>query len=437
MKIFISKAKEKFISLKQKVRLLYKQLKKTIYECQDPHKKQTILVLTILFMLFCTYKTVNFFFSEEHHLLNKALTITEDEKLYTPATYEIYKKEYDKAQRLSVSLLVSNKQIKIQTEKLEVAQNQLEFKPDKSNLKNLIDYYTFFDYTLYTPRSKNAVLNAIKNGQEVYNDINSTIKQVNLSEREICDKIKHLVPKADKSTLQNIINQAEEIDLALYIPNSVNQLTDILIRANFTYNDKNCNQAETDDITEELQKTLSEMIPIPDKQQLENLLFSYDPGNEEKYSIASWEEFTPKYLQAKEVFNNLNATQAEVNQAYDDLSAAVSMLAPAKGIFRVNIYADEIENNHVGNDWIFYEYINWQEINYEGYTAIYNNSATASIKIIEQDQYPDVGTGVVTFYFIDGYETSFYVSVYENRGRYRGNRALFEVKVTVTQIGRE
>ncbi|MDO4378346.1 MAG: hypothetical protein Q4C64_04245, partial [Erysipelotrichia bacterium] len=266
---------------------------------------------------------------------------------------------------------------------------------------------------------------------------NSTIKQVNLSEREICDKIKHLVLKADKSTLKNIINQAEELNLKLYISNSINKLTGILSQADFVYNDENCTQSTVDDITEKLKKTLSEMILIPDKQQLENLLLSYNPDNEEKYSIASWEEFTPKYLHAKEVFDNLNATQEEVNQAYDDLSAAASLLAPAKGIFRVNIFAHEIENNHVGDEWAFYKYINWQEINHNGYTATYNTAATASIKIIEQDNYPDVGTGSVTFYFIDGYKTSFYVYVYENKGRYRGNRALFEVKVTVTQTGRE
>ncbi|MDO4378660.1 MAG: hypothetical protein Q4C64_05865, partial [Erysipelotrichia bacterium] len=165
-----SKAKEKFISFSQKVKILYNRYKNTLYEFQDVHKKQIISVLAILFMLLCTYKTVNFFFSEEHHLLNTALTIMENEKLYTPATYEIYKNEYERAKKLSVSLLASNKQIKMQTEKLEVAKNQLEFKPDKSNLKNLIDYYTFFDYSLYTPNSKNEALNTIKNAKEVYND---------------------------------------------------------------------------------------------------------------------------------------------------------------------------------------------------------------------------------------------------------------------------
>lgn len=74
----------------------------------------------------------------------------------------------------------------------------------------------------------------------------------------------------------------------------------------------------------------------------------------------------------------------------------------------------------------------------DGETITVNHGSTISIycKVVEDDNIPDVGSGYLSLRMEDGAENSMTISVYENRGRYSGNRAVWIVTATATIIER-
>ena len=139
------------------------------------------------------------------------------------------------------------------------------------------------------------------------------------------------------------------------------------------------------------------------------------------------------------LLNNDEVTQEAVN-------AAVARLQTAKGglveysvyVYRVNMDASETSNNSVGSDWSFDRYVNGQ-YTHNGFeiTSASGGYATVEMRITENDSVPEWGYGSATVALQDGFNTSFNITVVENRGRYSGNVATFTVTVKVTVIGRQ
>ncbi|EOS62131.1 hypothetical protein C815_00022, partial [Firmicutes bacterium M10-2] len=67
-----------------------------------------------------------------------------------------------------------------------------------------------------------------------------------------------------------------------------------------------------------------------DRSQLESLVFECNALEEKDYEAESWQTFASVLAVAKEVLNNENATQEEVNQAAEDLSQAQANLKKAE-----------------------------------------------------------------------------------------------------------
>lgn len=67
-----------------------------------------------------------------------------------------------------------------------------------------------------------------------------------------------------------------------------------------------------------------------DRSQLESLVFECDALEEKDYEAESWQTFASVLAVAKEVLNNENATQEEVNQAAEELRQAQANLKKAE-----------------------------------------------------------------------------------------------------------
>lgn len=106
-------------------------------------------------------------------------------------------------------------------------------------------------------------------------------------------------------------------------------------------------------------------------------------------------------------------------------------------VYEVIIIADNIYNDSVGNDWTkSYTYDNKSIYSGEQFTIPIGTEKTISIKatITENDTWPDSNTQTVEIILKDGFEKTSKINVIENKGRYSGNSALWEITYKVNLV---
>ena len=107
------------------------------------------------------------------------------------------------------------------------------------------------------------------------------------------------------------------------------------------------------------------------------------------------------------------------------------------GVYEVTITSTEIFNNHVGNNW--YERYSCDGkpfVNGEKWTVPLGTAQTLTIDVTvtENDVWPDVGYSSLSVDLKEAFKTSTIVTVTENKGRYKGNCAQWEINCTVKLV---
>ncbi len=93
-------------------------------------------------------------------------------------------------------------------------------------------------------------------------------------------------------------------------------------RAEEVRDNKNATQEEVNKAFDDLKAAIDNLELFVDKTALINLINSAPKNNDGKYTEESWNKFEEAFKKAEEVRDNKNATQEEVNKAFDDLKAA-------------------------------------------------------------------------------------------------------------------
>ena len=112
------------------------------------------------------------------------------------------------------------------------------------------------------------------------------------------------------------------------------------------------------------------------------------------------------------------------------------MAKAKKGVYKISCSLRRLATNHVGNDWSSGITYNGKSI-HSGDTiiALLNGSITITGTAIEHDSIPDSSGGSVSI-SLNGGEKSTQFYVRENRGRYAGNLAVWELTCSATLIER-
>lgn len=104
--------------------------------------------------------------------------------------------------------------------------------------------------------------------------------------------------------------------------------------------------------------------------------------------------------------------------------------------YKISFFFDLVANNSVGNDWI-------KEFTYDGIRVrsgevlTMTNSFSFRCKITEDDASPDVAYKTISFSELQIGETqekTAKIVITEDKGRYAGNKATWEVIVTVERL---
>lgn len=160
--------------------------------------------------------------------------------------------------------------------------------------------------------------------------------------------------------------------------------------------------------------------------------------SEAYYTTASYDTYTAAVSSAKAIIRNPLVRPKKVIEAKNNLQTAVDGLKiSTQEVYRITYHFTLRSNRSVGNDWQQTVTCNGHPLHSgDTLTAPANTSVTLHCTVFERDSIPDIGYGTVELRLRDGINSSVQISVKENRGRFKGNTAIWEFSYSVVRIAR-
>ncbi len=159
--------------------------------------------------------------TELEKIIKEAETI--DEELYTPNSVENFKKIVEDVKMNMPDDNASVEDIEKAIKEVQEAYLLLEPRADNSQLIKIIKEVEKMDQTLYTKKSLEVLNKEITKAKELVEDGNAKVSQINEAIENII-RAKNSLVSINNVSLNELINQIEKIDLALYTQDSINDL---------------------------------------------------------------------------------------------------------------------------------------------------------------------------------------------------------------------
>ena len=161
----------------------------------------------------------------------------------------------------------------------------------------------------------------------VYNDVSATQEEVDNAFDRLASVMQKLeFFKGDKKALKAFIDKVSGLDSSKYTQTTWTAFDKELTEAIAVYNYENAMQEEVNTAYSELVTAFLNLRLIPDKSLLEDLINQANGLNGANYTKATFDGLTKALDEAKVVFENPNATQAEIDNAKDVLAKALAGL---------------------------------------------------------------------------------------------------------------
>lgn len=155
---------------------------------------------------------------------------------------------------------------------------------------------------------------------------NSSQSEVNAQTMRIQQAIDSLVPKGNKASLAEAIEKAQSINLELYTTASVENFNRVYAQALAVYNEPELTQQDIDSQVSELNHAMDQLVKRGDKTELQALLEKTKQVDRQIYTVESLQALDEAIGESEAVLNNKDATQDDVNQAYNNLKSTFDSL---------------------------------------------------------------------------------------------------------------
>ena len=181
--------------------------------------------------------------------------------------------------------------------------------------------------------------NALQNAQDILAKVQSgdasvTQNQVDNAWRNLIKAMQYMEFKeANKDDLAKVIALAEEMNgkLDKYLDEGKAAFTTALTEAKEVYENEIATQEEVTSAWQNLLDAMANMMLKPDKGLLEDLIAQAEGLNEADYEAQSFAVMRTALAAAKEVFDNADADQEEIDASASALKDAIAKLTPAAG----------------------------------------------------------------------------------------------------------
>ena len=306
---------------------------------------------------------------------------------------------------------------------------------EKQELNSVISY-NINDKDSYTPDTYNEYIRALNRAVNVKNDIFVSKDEIDNATKVLKDKINNLNIKPDKTILIDKYNMALNIDLNLYIPKSISSIKNSIEMAKKIIDNENSNLNDVNNAIYNIENSINLLILKPDKSILIKLVDDAKTIDENDYTLDSYKKLYTNIMNGYRVIDDNNSLQSDVDEAIRSINDSINNLVVAvKGVYKINYSIYMISNDHVGNDWGTDVTYNGNSIS-SGYEV--TGQADSSLDIVayvyEYDVIMDYDYSRITLTLEDDFEVVNRITVKENRGRYYGNIAVWEIKCSVDLV---
>ena len=182
----------------------------------------------------------------------------EDLDKVIPAVANEFKAARDEANAIYNDVGATQVEVNNAFDRLANVMQMLDFvKGDKTALKAFIDKVTGLDSSKYTESTWLAFDKELTEANGVYNDVNAMQPEVNEAYINLVTAFLNLRLIPDKSLLEDLINQAEGLNVANYTKASFDGLTKALNEAKAVFENPNATQKEIDNAKATLEKAIN------------------------------------------------------------------------------------------------------------------------------------------------------------------------------------
>ena len=200
----------------------------------------------------------------------------------------------------------------------------------KSELKAYYDQNKNIDVSMYIPKTVTIYQDALENAVTVYKDKEATASQILKAKEQLQKAVAGLVKKADKTDLINEIKKAQNINKELYINKTIKVLEDALQLAQKVNNDENVTQDQVKSVVLQLEKALNELIKKANKDVLANEIKKAESIDQDKYTKESIKALEKVLKDAKDIYQDSQVLQSQVDKIVDSLKDAITSLEVKK-----------------------------------------------------------------------------------------------------------
>ena len=270
-------------------------------------------------------------------ILEKVIAYAQDQKdngaldNVIPLVAEAYNTRLEAANALLNSLSATQQEVDEAWASLMEIIHYLDFiQGNKNQLDTAIAYAESLNLNDYQEQGQAEFLAALADAKKVQADENALQYEVDEARDNLTEATLHLLLKTgDKAQLNLVIRYAQQLELENYLDNGKQAFIEALEKAVAVQDDKTAVQSAIDAAVQELTDALLELRLKPDKTLLANLLQEAGRLELSGYTAETAEYFASAREAAQAVFDNPQASQAEVEQAEKTLKAAMEALEAA------------------------------------------------------------------------------------------------------------
>ena len=243
-----------------------------------------------------------------------------------PAVKKAFEEALNKAETVVADIDATQAEINAAYDELLEMTWMLEYKGNKENLQDLYDFAEMLDLELYTSKTAEPVRAALEAAKAVLDNENALQADIDKAYNALKAAVDGLKLKVNKDALGELIEGAEAIDLSKYLDSSKTDFAAALENAKAVYADDQATDKDVYDAYNRLQKAIFDLRLIPDKSVLEDLLNKASEMDESKYTAESFAVLKAAMAEAQAVFNDTEATEADVKAAEAKLEDAMDGL---------------------------------------------------------------------------------------------------------------
>lgn len=251
---------------------------------------------------------------------------------YKPETWTAFKTALDAAKEVAAQANATQAQVDKALADLNAAITGLkQVSPDdgqevnKTALKAKIDEVKKAQ-AAYTPASWDAFKPALAAAEAVAAKADATQKEVDDALTALNAAMDKLVKLADKTALKAEIARTAGLKQAAYTPASWTKLQTALTAAKSADANANATQAQVDQACASLKTAINTLVKVANKAELKKSIDAANKLKKADYTSSTWKKFDAALKEAKSVYSNVNATQAQVNAAKKKLDDAKKAL---------------------------------------------------------------------------------------------------------------